>query len=399
MKKFKKLSALILALVMIFTFVGCNGVPLSTSQEWSYKTADDKLAIGVYIYSLYSAYSKAETYAKNATGYDATKSFMDLQITDDDGNKAKAKDWILKEADKITKTILAVDTELRKMNVTASPDQVASAEDYAKLDWEQGGQYASYYAQMGYSVKPYKEYYEPYGISYDSYYVSTYLASVNQDALFRAIYDVGGTKPVSDADVKDYFEKNYTNYSYFQVKLSKTETDSAGNSNSTALTDSEISAIKKNLDKYADMMNKDKKSFKDVITQYMKDYTDVTSDPSTTNTEILKDSKIGDDLVKEIGAMNNSEAKVVKIGSGTDASYYFIYKDNIKNQTTDYLKSSRISVVSKIKNDEFNTYLEELASNLNCEINTSVINKYNPTMFEDFSNASSSQATADSASK
>lgn len=50
-----------------------------------------------------------------------------------------------------------------------------------------------------------------------------------------------------------------------------------------------------------------------------------------------------------------------------------------------------------MKQDEFNKYVKDLATNLECQTNTSAINRYNPTMFEDFSKASSSDASADTA--
>ena len=111
MNRIKKLTAVILAFAMVLALASCT-TPISLTKEWSFKNSTEELPIGVYIYSLYTAYNQASTYAKDAKGYDAAKSFMDLTIKDEDGKESVAKDWILTQAKKITKSILAIDTEL-----------------------------------------------------------------------------------------------------------------------------------------------------------------------------------------------------------------------------------------------------------------------------------------------
>ena len=72
MKPNIKVGSFLLAIVMmfsVFAIAGCT--PTTINKEWSYKTSDNELAIGVYIYSLNAAYSQAESYAKKLDDYDS----------------------------------------------------------------------------------------------------------------------------------------------------------------------------------------------------------------------------------------------------------------------------------------------------------------------------------------
>ena len=73
MKPNIKVGSFLLAIVMmfsVFAIAGCT--PTTINKEWSYKTSDNELAIGVYIYSLNAAYSQAESFAKKLDDYDST---------------------------------------------------------------------------------------------------------------------------------------------------------------------------------------------------------------------------------------------------------------------------------------------------------------------------------------
>ena len=84
------------------------------APEWSYKTSEKELAIGVYICALRSAYSKAETKAKELEDYDSSKdSWLDMEITDDDGNTEVARTWIKQKAEEQCLQYLVIENELK----------------------------------------------------------------------------------------------------------------------------------------------------------------------------------------------------------------------------------------------------------------------------------------------
>ena len=90
MKPYAKIGSLLLALIIAVAAVGCT--PISLNAEWAYKTDKVELPIGVYSYSLKTAYSQAKNYASKLASYDeASDSWLDLEITDDEGDKAVAR--------------------------------------------------------------------------------------------------------------------------------------------------------------------------------------------------------------------------------------------------------------------------------------------------------------------
>ena len=108
--------------VIAVAAVGCT--PISLNAEWAYKTDKVELPIGVYSYSLKTAYSQAQNYASKLASYDeASDSWLDLEITDDEGDKAVAREWIKNEADKMCLNYIAVDNLVEELGIdmTALP--------------------------------------------------------------------------------------------------------------------------------------------------------------------------------------------------------------------------------------------------------------------------------------
>ena len=93
MKPTVKIGSFFLAAVMALSAVLTTGCSLN--KEWSYRTSEKELAIGVYIYCLDVAFQQAQTKAKELEDYDGTKDkWLDMEITDDDGNTVVARKWI-----------------------------------------------------------------------------------------------------------------------------------------------------------------------------------------------------------------------------------------------------------------------------------------------------------------
>lgn len=373
MKPFSKITAFLLAVVMIILSVGCT--PISLNAEWSYRYNDDELAIGVYIYSLNQAYSMAKSYAESNENYASDKSFMDLEITDEDGNKMIAREWILKEADRITKNILVINDELKKNNIVLDQATVDQAKSQAETVWNVG-----LYADYGY-FDPMSAIIEPYGVSFDSFFVSTYLLDAKESALFNSIYGKGGTKEVPQDEIEKYFLDNYTDYKYFAVDLYTSTTDDTGNTSSTAFTEEEIKAVEKELNGYVSDI-KAGKSYDDIANAYMIKH-ELTTDPTQAATEILEKSSVGTEIKDALAKLTEGTATTVKVGEGEYAQYYFIYKDKIANQTKAVLSdSSNIStIINVMKQDEFDKYLDDLVEAIKPEINTAQVDRYDPDMF------------------
>lgn len=374
MKPNVKIGSFLMAVVMIFSVLIVSGcTPISLNKEWSYKSGDKELAIGVYIYSLDTAYQKAKSFAEKLDDYDETKdSWLEMEITDDDGKKEVASKWIKEQAKLMCLSYLVLDEQIEKENIDVS---LASADEQAENYWNVG-QYADY----GY-IMPMKDDLEPYGISLESFRYCSTEYSVKYQALFDKLYKEGGSKEVSDEELTKYFNENYTDYSYITVNLYNASTDEAGESTNVAMSDEEAKKVTDEIDGYVKDVNNGK-SYDDVLEAYMK-ANNIESDPATSNIENLENSSLGDEVKEALKKLDNKKATAVKVGSGENAVYYFIYKRNIKDAAKDYIanETNKANLLSSMKGEEFDDYIEELTKKLDYEENTSVIEKYEPKMF------------------
>ena len=378
MKSNLKIGSFVLAVLMCLTAVFAVGcVPASLNKEWAYKTADNELAVGVYIYSLNLAYSQAQSYAKDQLDdySTANSDWLDKEIEDDDGNKQVAKDWIKEQAETMCKSYLVIDEMLAKAGTELSTADTASAEDQAETYWNVG-QYASY----GY-IMPMKDDLEKYGISLESFAYATTIYSTKYSKLFENTYGKGGSEEVSDSELTDFFKENYVDYSYFTVNLYESTTDESGESKDVALSEEDAKKLTDELDGYAKDINSGS-SYSDVIEKYM-DNNELESDPSTSNVENINKSSLGDEVVEALKELDSKKATTLKVGSGDSAVYYLIYKEDINNDVDDYIKSdvNRPTVLSNMKGDDFSDYIKDLADKFECEANTSVLDKYKADLF------------------
>ena len=377
MKAIKKITAAFLAVLMIMSISGC-----STKPEWSYKADDNEVQIGVYIYALYTAYNQAASYASSAEGYDAEKSFLNLTITDDDGETAVAKDWIVDTAKEITKNILTIEEEFEARGLTLTAEDEAAAKESADNDWNLGPYYDMYLA-YGMMPTPYKDILEPYGVSYESFERASYMASAKQKALFEEIYINDEETAVSTEDLTNYFTENYTSYSYLSVRLADSATDDAGSTTYTAMSDEDIAEIESTLQGYADNINNGAGTFAEQMVEYTA-LKELESDPSTSAVENLDESSLNEDVIAALNELEEGKASLVKVGEAENAYYYLIYKAPIADSVADYIEdeTNSFNVLSAMKSEEFQDMLTAKAEELGIQENTSVVNSYKPSMFE-----------------
>lgn len=376
MKPYMKIGSFLLAFIMLFTVLLAGCTPISLNQEWSYKTNDKELAIGIYIYSLNTAYQQAKTYAEKIDDYDESKDdWLDFEITDDDGNKQVARKWIKEQAEKICLSYLVLEEQIKKEGVEIDQISIASADEQAEQYWNVG-QYADY----GYFM-PMKDDLKGFGISLESFTYCTTEYNTKYNALFEKLYNKGGNKEVTDSELTKYFTENYVDYSYFSVNLYESTTDEAGSQSNVALSNEEAKKITDELDGYASDINGGK-SYKDVMSDYMK-ANNVNSDPSTSNVEELEESSMGDELKNALKKLDSDKATTLKVGSGNSAVYYLVYKKDIDKDIEKYIndETNRLTVLNSMKSEEFANYIDKLAKDLKYEKNSSVIDKYDPGMF------------------
>ena len=373
MKPTVKIGSLLLAVVMALSAVLATGC--SMGKEWSYKTSDKELAIGVYIYCLDLAYQQAQTKAKELDDYDGTNDkWLDLEITDDDGNTAVARQWIKDDAQKKCLNFLAVEKLMKDEGASVDEASQQAADEQAKTYWNVG-QYANY----GY-IMPMSKELEPYGISYDSFRYCTSQYSVNYSVLFSKLYGEGGSQEVSDSELETYFTENYVDYSYIPVQLYEASTDEAGESTNVALSEDKIAEYTSEFEGYISDIDGGK-SFDDVVSAYTEKH-ELTDSPAVDNTEQLESVSAGDQIKDALKELGNNKAVTVKVGEGDSAMLYLVYKRNSADSGKDYLESetNRAGVLNTMKKDDFEDYIKKTADDLDYEKN-SAVDGYDPKMF------------------
>lgn len=391
MKPYAKIGSLLLALIIAVAAVGCT--PISLKAEWAYKTDKVELPIGVYSYSLKTAYSQAKNYASKLASYDeASESWLDLEITDDDGDKAVAREWIKNEADTMCLNYIAVDNLVEELGIDMSGATADSAKKTAEEYWTVGP-----YASYGYYM-PYKDEYEPYGVSFESFEYCTTLYNTKYSAVFEKLYGEGGSKEVKDDEYISFFTENYTDYKYIKTNLYESTADESGESTDVALSDEDAKKLTDEFDGYAKELNNGA-AFDDIINKY-KTANSLTEDPSTSAVENLADSSLGDELKNALGEMKANQAKTIKVGSGNTAVYYLIFKGDINSDIDSYVydATQRDSLLASMKKDEYKKYVDDLAKKTECEKNQSVLDQYKPELYfvkpESSASESSDSSTA-----
>lgn len=398
MKPFHKILAALLAVILVASAAGC--VPFSLNKEWGYKYADKTLSkqydIGMYIYSLYQAYSEAKTYAEKAKGYKENEPFVDLKITDGDGKKAVAKDWIKKKAEENMLGVIAVDYLFKKDGATYDEAEMKTAAKTAQDSWDMGP-----YANYGY-YQPIKDQVEKFGVSEESYAYVSSSASVKQTALFNKLYDKGGLEAVSDKELGEYFLKNYVDYSYIPVHLYKSSTDSSGNAKSEKFKDKKIKKIKAELEAIVDELKSGATTFAQAAKKCEKDYSVTASDEvkdQVSTKEELKNNNA--DIASAVDKLKNGEAKLVVVGEkGDSPTAYIVVKNDVNKDVKKYTTSNteRTGVLQKMKSESLTELVKktgkELKKSKALTINEGVINSYDAGMFYEKPQETTAAATS-----
>ena len=344
MKKIKQITAAAMALVMMVGVTAC-----STDKSWAMKNDSMTAPIGTYIYYLNSAYQSAQSSVK-----DTTKPVLDQQI---DGKGAEA--WIKEKALNYTKMLFLVNDKMKELKLTLTADETKTVSSTTDTQWEQAS------ASL-----------EKYGVSKDSFNLAYSDYYTKYQKIFTATYGKGGKKAVPDSDIKTYFEKNYTDFSFVYKPLSTT--DASGNA--TALTAAQIAAVKKEFDGYAADVVSKKKTMQQVADAFKASSKQTTEQLQSDTVALDSSTNYPDDLKTLLKTMKAGEVKAASV-SGV---YMVVMKNDITIKSTTYLSTDagRNSVIAEMKGKEYSDEMDkEAAAYSNVKINQAALDSYKPSMF------------------
>lgn len=345
MKRVKKIAATLMAVSIAVGATAC-----STDKSWAAKTDSLTVPIGAYIYYLNAAYQGAE-----ATVTDTSKPVLEQQI---EGKAAEA--WIKDKALEYTKTLFLLDDKMKELKLTLTADETKNITSATDSAWQSEGPTL-----------------EKYGISKSSFSLAYSDYSAKYQKIFTALYGKGGTKAVSDADLKTYFEKNYTDFSMVVRELYKTD----ANGSYAAMTDAESAAAKKEFDDYATDVKTGKKTMQQAADAYKASSKQTTDVLGKETIALDTDTSYPDEFKTALKAMKNGEVKTLTISS---MYYVLVMKNDITKKTTEQLgtDATRNAVLAQMKGEEYTTDMKKAAQAYSkMTLNQAAIDSYKPSMF------------------
>ncbi len=208
----KKVAALLLVGVMVFSFAACHekGEIAVTVKDGD---LTEQFTSATYLFALMTADSEASNKVQEQwkeAEIDTSKMTMDNVYASKIEDKSYTT-WVRDRAKEILVEYAAYKIKCDQNEVKLDEDDLKSTEDNAQIYW-------SYYG--------YQSLYEPNGISYDTFKKAT-VYPLYSNAYFEFVYGEGGEKEIAKADILKAMDENFVTANVIEVDLSSKKDDEA----------------------------------------------------------------------------------------------------------------------------------------------------------------------------
>lgn len=368
MKLIRNILSIALVLVMALSAAACHKKDeiAVTVNGFDYTSA-------YYMCALINAYSEGQSEVQTAMGDDFT-SDTDYFKQKIDGKKFE--EWVKNRAIEILEEIGTYQKLCKDAKIELSDEMMSNA------------QYMAYYYWYYYG---YSEYFEPNGVSYNTYSQFT-VDSYYTELYFTHIYGEGGEKEIASADVETKLYSDFLIADLIEVTFSSE-------------TDEEKEEIKTKLDGYLKDLQDGKKTFEEVYNDYNQveeteeetEHEDAETDTTTeaedettesedeTEDETLEpldsyaqvlgaeDTGYDHDHFDTISKMATNEVKLITKDDG--AGYILVVKKDIKADP--YYRENLVSIVRHLlKDTEFNKDMAEQFKTAKTDISKYAVNRF-----------------------
>ena len=149
----KKLLALICALALVFSLVGCT----ISAPDTVGSIGDFEITSGMYLLAQYGAYQQAAQLAGTDQDTTDVKAFLKETITtdSDSGETAVVSDYVAQKTQETLETLAAVDARFKALGGELTDEQIATADRYAQQMMDQ---YGDTYTANGIGLETVKAY-------------------------------------------------------------------------------------------------------------------------------------------------------------------------------------------------------------------------------------------------
>ncbi len=353
MKAIKKIMAIVLATLMMFSLTAC----LHKKDEVAVTIGDYEFTSAYYMCALITARSEAEAKVQENLTEEEQNSEEEIDVFSKKIDKKDFKTWVKDRAIEILKTHAAYKSLCDKNKITLSEED--------KQTVEQNAQYLWIYGQDGTGSSSASLIYEPNGVSvetYTEYFKSEYMA----EKYFLYLYDEDGKKAIKASDVKKEILDTYI------------LVDIVESSYEDGLDDKQKKARKELMELNAEKIEKGEMTFEEVYKQFnqseeehdhegeegelnpINPHASLMSADNSTYYDTFKKYKIDKPVVFE---MEN------------DAGVALIIKRNLSKDEY-YLEQVDVTARHALKDEEFEKEIETGADKLEADISEYAIGQF-----------------------
>lgn len=362
MKTLKRALALILTLVLVFSFAGCH-----KQGEIAVTFGDIEFTSAMYSMALLNADNEARSLVDEALAAEKEESQDSSSTT-----TPEAVDYLSQQVEGVSFTEWVETTALEELSKMAAY-RILCKENEIELKED-------VIAQMDSYVDYYYSYYEPMltanGIGKNTY-KEMELGYAYSDAYFEFLYGEGGSKEVPEADMKKVYDESYRTVFMLYADLSQFKTDDEKKAEKARL-----DGFKARLDKgesIVDIYNEFNKLEGDNAAKEEKDVMSILADAQVDSNygfedfDAIKGLKAGESVAVDEAAHDHEHS----------TSYYYIIKvidtEGVivdEEEKTTYFDSVKDSIRWNLKQEEYEADIEAYAVTLTPKVNKRAIKPF-----------------------
>ncbi len=343
MNTLKKIAAILLVFVMLFTFAACH-----PKDEVALTVDDVKITSALYMYALITADGEARSKV------DETKEDTETEV---DYYKEKIDDkkfetWVKDRAIELCKDLAANEIKFKEAKLSLTEEQEAEVAQYVDYYWSYYG-YQALYETNGVSKETFSRAFK------SSYYLNEY---------FLSIYGEKGTNPVSKDEVTKTMDENFVTANVLSVSLAELKTDA------------EKADAEKKFNDYLARLKKGEE-FGKIYNEYYdiketeEEKTETTDEkaPKDEFATILgsEDTDYANDNFKTVKEMKIGEIKLVK----TDSAITILIRGDMMADEY-WVENLNTPTLNLIKGEEFEKTMADFAKKLSVKKNSYAINRF-----------------------
>ncbi|MEE1198944.1 MAG: hypothetical protein U0K54_07365 [Acutalibacteraceae bacterium] len=335
-KNVKKITALVLALLLCLVFTGCHKKG-EIAVKVSYEDYKDEFTSGFYACALlYADMEGQQKVSQSATEEQLSSANFDYLKQKIDGKEYK--DWVKARALEMCKEVFAYKV-LCEMNKVQTADTLASASEFAASYW------TSYYSEImtpnGVGLETFKDYsaYQEYATAY-----------------FGFLYGEGGTKEVPKEEINKFLKEKYAYVNVLSLDIS-------------TLKEEEVEEKEKEYNKYLARLKKGENFGKIYAEANNEQYTANKNDSGIFNNDKAtvwgaKDTMYDNDYFNNVAGLKNGQAKVFKVDDENGKYLILVVKGDIMQKGNTSLETLKDNVRHELKDDEFEKEITEFVKKI-----------------------------------